>query len=227
MKRSFAVIAAFVLFVSVSAASASDIQFSGFLGNPSVYQLLKPGPEGGAKLRWQKEGAGPKKYNRFMVDSVIFYLSDKADYKGIDPQEMKELADEFNKDIVAAFKDKYPIVADPAPDVARIRIAITNIKPSNPGVSAVTSIIPVGIGVSLVKKGATGGWAGSGETGMEVMVLDSMTNEADYLAVDQQKAAFESRFSKWGSASDAFKFWSEKAVEYIDRTKGIKREPKK
>jgi hypothetical protein len=86
-----------------------------------------------------------------MVDSVIFYLSDKADYKGIDPQEMKELADEFNKDIVAAFKDKYPIVADPAPDVARIRIAITNIKPSNPGVSAVTSIIPVGIGVSLVK----------------------------------------------------------------------------
>jgi len=227
MKRSFAVIAAFVLFVSVSAASASDIQFSGFLGNPSVYQLLKPGPEGGAKLRWQKEGAGPKKYNRFMVDSVIFYLSDKADYKGIDPQEMKELADEFNRDIVAAFKDKYPIVADPAPDVARIRIAITNIKPSKPGVSAVTSIIPVGIGVSLVKKGATGGWAGSGETGMEVMVLDSMTNEADYLAVDQQKAAFESRFSKWGSASDAFKFWSEKAVEYIDRTKGIKREPKK
>jgi len=85
MKRSFAVIAAFVLFVSVSAASASDIQFSGFLGNPSVYQLLKPGPEGGAKLRWQKEGAGPKKYNRFMVDSVIFYLSDKADYKGIHP----------------------------------------------------------------------------------------------------------------------------------------------
>jgi hypothetical protein len=30
MKRSFAVIAAFVLFVSISAASASDIQFSGF-----------------------------------------------------------------------------------------------------------------------------------------------------------------------------------------------------
>jgi hypothetical protein len=61
---------------------------------------------------------------------------------------------------------------------------------------------------------------------MEVMVLDSMTNEADYMVVDQQKAAFESRFSKWGSASDAFKFWSEKAVEYIDRAKGIKREPK-
>ena len=39
--------------------------------------------------------------NRFTVDSVIFFLSNQADYKGIDPQEMKELADQFNKEIVA------------------------------------------------------------------------------------------------------------------------------
>jgi len=50
-----------------------------------------------------------------MVDSVVFFLADKAEYKGIDPQEMKELADEFNKQIVAAFKDKWPIVTEPAP----------------------------------------------------------------------------------------------------------------
>ena len=60
-----------------------------------------------------------KKYNKFMVDSVVFFLADSSDYKGIDPQEMKELADEFNKQIVAAFKDKWPIVAEPGPDVAR------------------------------------------------------------------------------------------------------------
>jgi hypothetical protein len=229
MKRAAGITVAFAiaLLLMVPAASAEDIPYSGFFGNPSVYDLLKPGPEGGAKLRWEKEGVTPRKYNRFMVDSVIFFLADKSDYKGIDPQEMKELADEFNKDLVAAFKDKYPIVAEPGPDVARIRIAITDIKPSRPGVSAVTSIIPVGLGVSLIKKGATGGWSGSGETGIEVMVLDSMTGEIVYLAVDQQKAAFESRFSKWGSAADAFKFWSEKAVAYIDHAKGVKRGPKK
>ena len=109
----------------------------------------------------------------------------------------------------------------------RIRIAITDIKPSRPGVSAVTSIIPVGLGVSLVKKGATGGWSGSGETGVEMMALDSMTNEILALAVDQRKAEFEQRFSKWGTAADAFKLWSEKIVTYIDNVKGIKREPKK
>jgi len=219
--------AVIVLVFTISTAFATDIQYSGFLGNPAAYDLLKPGPEGGIKLRWLKPGVDFSKYNRFMVDSVVFFLADKAEYKGIDPQEMKELADEFNKQIVAAFKDKWPIVTEPGPDVARLRVAITNIKPSRPGVSAVTSIVPVGLGVSLVKKGTTGGWAGSGETGMEAMVLDSMTNEIIGMGVDQRQAEFEQRFSKWGSATDAFKFWSENAVKNVDAFHGIKREPKK
>jgi len=229
MKRAARIMLAVVIGLAISASTgfAADIQYSGFFGNPSVYDLLKPGPEGGAKLRWMKDGVDPKKYDKFMVDSVIFYLSDKSDYKGIDPQEMKELADEFNKAIMAAFKDKYPIVAEPGPTVGRIRIAITNIKQSRPGVSAVTSVIPVGIGISLVKKGATGGWSGSGETGVEMMALDSMTNDILVLAVDNRKAEFEQRFSKWGSATDAFKFWSEMIVKFIDHARDVKRTPKK
>ena len=229
MKKTARIISAavIVLMFTISTTFAADIQYSGFLGNPSVYDLLKPGPEGGIKLRWLKPGVDMSKYNRFMVDSVVFFLADKAEYKGIDPQEMKELADEFNKQIVAAFKDKWPIVTEPGPDVARLRVAITNIKPSRPGVSAVTSIVPVGLGVSLVKKGTTGGWAGSGETGMEAMVLDSMSDEIIGMGVDQRQAEFEQRFSKWGSAADAFKFWSENAVKNVDAFHGIKREPKK
>ena len=229
MKKATCMILSAVIGLAISASTgfAADVHYSGFFGNPSVYDLLKPGPEGGAKLRWMKDGVDPKKYDKFMVDSVIFYLADKSDYKGIDPQEMKELADLFNKDIAAAFKDKYPLVAEPGPNVGRIRIAITNIKQSRPGVSAVTSIIPVGIGVSLVKKGATGGWSGSGETGVEIMALDSMTNDILILAVDDRKAEFEQRFSKWGSAGDAFKFWSELIVNFIDHARGVKREPKK
>lgn len=208
---------------TASSALAANPPFSGFLGSPQEYKKLKPGPKDGAKLRWIKPGTDFKKYDKFMVDSVIFYLADKSENKGIDPQEMKELADSFNKEIVAAFKDKYPIVAEPGPDVARIRFAITNIKQSKPGISAVTSIVPVGLGISIIKKGATGGWTGSGETGGELMALDSTTNEVIVMAVDQQQAAFASRFSKWGSANDAFKFWAERAVKFIDDAKGIKR----
>ena len=129
-----------------------DKKYSGFLGD--YYRYLHPGPEGGAKEHWMKPGVMFGKYNKVMVDSVIFYFADDSEDKGIDPNEMKELSDGFNQAIVAAFKDKYPIVADPRPDVIRLRIAITNIKKSKPGVSAVTSVVPVGLAVSLVKKGA-------------------------------------------------------------------------
>ena len=74
---------------------------------------------------------------------------------------------------------------------------------------------------------ATGGWSGSGETGVEMMALDSMTNEILILAVDERKAEFEQRFSKWGSAADAFKLWSDLAVKFIDNARGVKREPAK
>lgn len=208
---------------SFSSVLAGDPPFSGFLGDKSVYQKLTPGPEGGAKLRWIRPGTKFKKYDKFMVDSVIFYLSKESENQAIDPQVMKELADSFNKELVAAFKDKYPIVADPGPDVLRIRIAITNIKQSRPGVSAVTSIVPVGIVLSTVKRGVTGGWSGSGETGAELEFLDSTTNEVLGMAVDQQQAAFASRFSKYGSANDAFKFWSERIVTFMDKEREASR----
>ena len=210
----------------VSTGIAADKSFSGFLGDPKVYKQLKPGPEGGVKLRWLKPGVDLKVYDKFMVDSVIFYFDDNSKYKGIDPQEMKELADKFNAAIVAAFKDKYPIVAEPGPDVARIQIAITHLKESKPGVSAITSILPVGLGVSLIKKGASGSWAGSGATGCEFMALDSTTNDVIAMAVDDKSATFGGRFSKWGSAEEAFKFWSGRLVDFIDKAHGITREHK-
>ncbi len=215
------------LALAVSAGCAAHTRNSGFLGGPDAYAKLGPGPEGGAKLRWVKPDADFGKYNRFMVDGVIFFVGEDSEYKGIDPQEMKELADKFNNAIVTAFKDKWPIVTEPGPDVARIRIAITNVKPSKPGVSAVTSVIPISLGVSLVKKGAGRGWSGSGETGIEAMTLDSTTNEVLLMAVDQRSAEFEHRFSKWGSAEDAFTFWSERMVALIDQTHGVTREPAK
>ena len=208
-----------------SAGAAEDMPFSGFLGNPTVYKLLESGPIGRAKLLWVKKEVQPKKYSKLMVDSVTFFLGEGADYKGIDPQEMKEMADAFDKNIVDALKGKYQIVSEPGPDVVRIRIAITNIQPSRPGVSVITSVLPAGLGISLIKKGVTGGWSGSGQTCIEYMAVDTMTNEIIVLGIDQQKAAFEQRFTKWGSAGDAFKFWSEKIVDNLDRHSGIVREP--
>ena len=174
-------------------------------------------------MRWLKPGVDFSKYNKLMIDSVVFYFADDSEYKGVDPEFMKEMADKFNKALVDALKDSYPIVADPGPDVARLRVAITGIKQSRPVLSGISSIVPVGIAISVVKRGTTGSWAGSGATSAEFMALDSTTNDVIAVAEDERSAGFTERFSRWGSAEEAFKFWAEKIKAFMDESRGIKK----
>jgi len=185
-----------------------------FLGD--YYKNLQPSPEGGANMRWLKPGVDFHKYKKIMVDYVVFALADDSESKVINAEEMKNLADACTKAVIDALKDKYQIVAEPGPDVARFRFAIVDLKQSRPGVSAVTSVIPVGLGISLIKKGATDSWSGSGATTSQLMVLDSSTNEVIAVAQGEYHAGFTERFSKWGSAEAAFKFWGERLRKFMD-----------
>ncbi|HPC08214.1 MAG TPA: DUF3313 family protein, partial [Smithella sp.] len=55
----------------------------------------------------------------------------------------------------------------------------------------------------------------------QIMILDSMTNKVLGVAVDKRAAGFTERFSKWGSAEEAFKFWADRMVKFIDSEKTI------
>ena len=177
---------------------------------------LQPGPKGGAKMRWQKPGTDFHKYKRFIVDYVSFALADDSEYQVIDGDEMKRLGDACTLAVINALADRYPIVSEPGPDVARFRFAIVDLKQSRPAMSAITSAIPIGLGVSLVRKGATDSWSGSGSTTSQWMVFDSLSNEVIAVAEDQYQAGFTERFTKWGSAEDAFKYWGKRLRKLID-----------
>jgi hypothetical protein len=202
--------------------AAPEPQKTGFLGEYAGN--LAPGPEGGAKLRWLKPGVDFAKYDKLMLDSVIFFFDDDSEYKGIDANELKELADGFNRELVNTLNPHYPIVAEPGPDVLRVRFAITDLKQSRPGLSGISTVVPIGLGVSILKKGATGSWAGSGSTSAELMALDSQTNDVIGVARDDRSAAFTERFTKWGSAEEAFKFWSERIKLFLDNARGAKQQ---
>jgi hypothetical protein len=222
MKGALQIALAMVIGLAMTAPAgfAADVKYSGFLGDN--YKNMQPGSKGGAKEVWLKPGVMFGNYNKFMVDSVIFFLAEDSAYKGIDPNEMKDLSDGFNNAIVAAFKDKYPIATEPGPGVARIRIAITGFRPSKPAVSGISSISPLGMAFSLVKKGVTGSWTGAGATSAELETLDSLSGDVIAVAVDEKTAGYTERFSKWGSAQEAFKFWAERIVGFIDTTRDMR-----
>jgi len=212
----FSVLLCGLIFLTASTIGAGEPKYSGFLGD--YYTKLQPGPEGGAKLHWIKPGVDFARYHKLMVDGVVFYMAPDSEDMGIDAEQMKELSDAFNQEIVNALKDKYPLVSDPGPDVARLSIAITGIKKSRPGVSTVKSVVPLGIGISLIKKGVTGSYSGGGNTAAEFMALDSTTNEVIIAAVDQRSAGYLDRFTTLGAARSTFKGWAERIRWFMDNT---------
>ena len=204
-----------------SKGAASGQKYSGFLGDYANY--LRPGSKGEAKMHWLKPGVNFGKYNKLMLESVTFFFAEDSPYKGVDPVAMKELADLFNEEIINALEGMYPIVAEPGPDVVRLRIAITNLEQGRPVVSAVTAVTFSGPGrLNVVKKGVTGSWVGSGATSAEFMAIDSMTDEVIGVARGDRSAKLADRSDKWESAQDAFKYWAERIKSTLDKIHGVR-----
>ncbi len=217
-KRVFLILMAFVLAASAGCAS-EHIKYSGFLGK---YPKFKKGPSGGVALVYIKKGTDFSKYNKVMFDQVVFYLAKDAKYKDIRPEDMKELADSFARAAIKEMKGAYPIVAEPGPDVLRVRVAITGIEPGNPVKSGVTTVVPIGLALSVIRKGATGQYPGVGSASMEAEFLDSMTNERLAAAIDKRPGSKFSGFTKYGSAKEAFEFWAKRLRIFLDHAHGKK-----
>jgi hypothetical protein len=64
---------------------------------------------------WIKPGVDHTKYKKVMVDYVIFAFAHDSEYKGIDANEMKKLADTASLALVNALKGRMPIVSEPGP----------------------------------------------------------------------------------------------------------------
>jgi len=184
--------------------------------------ILEPGPPGGAKMRWLKPGVDFSKYNRLILDRLVFFFAPNSEYKGMDAQELKKLSDAFRRQMLDSLKKKYPIVTAPGPDVLRIRFAITDLKQSRPVLSDITSDGPIGFGKDDSQNRSANSWSGSGATCAEVMVFDSMTNDVIAAAKDERTIGLKEKFTKWGSVEDAFQFWAGRLTVVLDQAHGLK-----
>jgi len=211
------IVACIFLSLGVAQAKLKPKEYSGFLVD---YSQLKPGPKGGVAMVYRKQGVDFKKYNKIMLDHVVFYLKDDAENKGIDPVEMAELSEKFHKSAIDGLGDAYPLVDKPGPDVMRIRVAITDLELPSHTANTINTILPVGPSISTVKKGATGKGPAVGEISMEFEFLDSETNQRIAAGVDRRAGGKIDSMNKLGTAEDAFKFWAQRLRMRLDEVHG-------
>lgn len=221
-------VAVILVFVIMSGCAKKDqIKYSGFMDN---YPAFQPGPEGGIKHVYFKEGVDFGSYNKVMLDHVVFYFAEDSEYKGIKADVLKELSDEFHKAAAEALEGAYPLVNEPGPDVMRIRIAITELKQGRPLLTTTTTVMPGGFGVKALKKIATGTHSFAGSTSVEAEMLDSVSGERIAAIMDEgeelekmklELAQVTQGMTRWGHVKRVFAFWGKRLRVWLDKTHGI------
>ena len=236
------ILASLVLVAATGIAQAADqklpklgdYQPVGFL---SDYSQLKPeGGDSSAYVFRSPKEVGAK-YNKVLIDRIKIFFEDEAEYKGVDPTDLKALTDYFHDAVVKALGDAYPVVEEPGPDVVHLRIAVTNVVPNKPEASVVTLVVPflwVADAGSGVAKGETGSTAFVGKASVEMEALDSLTSKqiAAYVetaipkkynwteGVSKGVSAYTSAYSTWAYTKQSMDLWAKYIRERLDVAHG-------
>ncbi|MHC4570799.1 MAG: DUF3313 domain-containing protein [Planctomycetota bacterium] len=185
------------------------IQRTGFL---SDYSKLRAQSETSFRYVPSPEKLG--RYSKFIVDPVQahFHTGSKAieeRTKGkLKEQDVRDLQNYMHKSMVEALSDRYEIVYQPGPGVARVRVALTDFKKSE----VILNILPA----------AKVSGAGLGAATMEAEIIDSQTGEQLRALVEMQTGSRLSLdgLSKWGDAKGVMKKWAKSLRERIDEAHG-------
>ena len=226
---------------NVTVSDPARITRSGFLTD---YQALAPAPGGGA-LCWRRPTLDLKAYDKVLINRIVVTL--KADQQqGIDPTELKALVDHFHAALVKALQPQMQVVEQPGPGVIVLRIALTNLVPTQVSRSLMGTAIPYAFTAELASGPASGRPAGStpylGETGMEIQFTDGVTDQVLAECADTQigrKYAAEveggaegatdtwvkgylNSFQAWAYAQNAFDKWAKQIADRLAVLRGVK-----
>ncbi len=212
----------------VTVSDPSRMTQSGFL---SDYKRLKPVTWGAGIQCWLAPEADMRKYDKVLIARMIVTLKDEQS-KGVDPTDLKALTDYFHDSLAKALKPQFQVVEKPGVGVLVIRIALTDLVPTDIAKSATGTIIPFGFVAEAGAGVATGRPAGStpylGRAGIEMQLRDGASEailaECRDTEVGRKYAAdldagatgaaqtwasgYMNSFQSWSYARNAFDKWS-------------------
>jgi len=172
--------------------------------------IFVQGTDDKALYRYVNPKVDIKQYTMVLIDPVLVYKAGELDkdelenYQKLANNAFVFLSQELGKD--------YRIVKVPEPGALRVQMAIVDADSSKPVRNTLSTLIPVGMALSLVKYTATGKQAGVGEITVEMKITDANTGELLGAALDRRVGGKElsKLWSGWHNADDALQYWSKR-----------------
>ena len=215
---------------SVTASDPTRLTRSGFL---SDYGRLAARPDLGGMECWRDPRLEPARYDKVLVARMVVSMKDKPGGGAlVDPSDLKALTDYFHASLEKALKPTMAVVQKEGPGVVAIRVALTQLVPTEVSRSVTGTVIPYAFVAEAGSGVATGRPAGStpylGETAMEMQFVDGATGailaECRDTQIGRKYAAdlesgtvgaaktwasgYVGSFQAWTYAQNAFDKWS-------------------
>jgi hypothetical protein len=235
---------------TITASDTARMTKSGFLTD---YARLKPTKWGEGIQCWSEPNLKASKYDKVLVSRIVVSIAppkDKNKEVTIDPSDLKTLTDYFHDVLVKDLKPQMQVVDKAGPGVVVMRIALTDLVPTQVQDSIAGTLIPYAFVVEASSGSATGRPAGStpymGETGMEMQFRDGVTgavlaecrdteigrkyaadmNNGVVGAAQTWASGYLNSFQQWSYAKNAFDKWAALVAQRMAEMRGVSAEKK-
>ena len=191
-------------------ARSVNLKPEGILVNPAIFQ---EGTGDQALYRYVHPAANFKQYTKVMIEPVLIYKQAELDQS--DQENYQKLANNafifLNQEQLAT---QLTVVTVSGPDTLRIQLAIVDADSSKPVRNLLSSVMPIGIGVSILKYGATGKQSGVGEITAELRATDTVTGQLVAAAYDSRVGgnAAQGIWDTWYNADQSLQYWAKKCA---------------
>jgi len=192
---------------------------SGFLKN---YSRLTPGTGDEAKLRYIDPAVNWTLYTRVYIEPVTLWHSDdpKSKLGRLDQEDQQLLVNYFHTALSNSLSKDYRIVDHAGPGVLVVHAALTEAKKSRPVSNLVSSVVPMGMALSLVKRVIFGTGLGVGECQVEAELLDGQSGFMLAEAVDRRAGtkALRTKFDgSFGDVKLCLDYWSQRLAFKLEQ----------
>jgi len=172
--------------------------------------ILVQGTDDQAIYRYVNPKADVKKYTKVLIDPVLVY-----GYAGLDKDELEnyqKLANNAFVYVTRELEKDYQIVKSPEPGTLRIEMAIVHADSAKPVRNTFSTLMPIGMGLSIAKYAATGKQTGVGEITMQIKITDAGRGDLLGAALDRRVGGKELAhlWSSWHNADDALQYWAKR-----------------
>jgi hypothetical protein len=192
---------------------AAPRQNSGFLQD---YSKLKAAPDKEGVMLYVNPAIKSRGYTKVVFQPVEVYVSPSAEYKGVQPDALKRMTDDFLASFKRALTPGYEIVTAPGPGVLEVRTAITGVQPVKPGVTPV-DFLPIKA-VFNAGRAAAGKSPNVAELTAEMEILDSDKNRLAAVVANRKgdKTLQQGEQITWAHLQAISEYWAKTFRQRLD-----------